>query len=156
MPRLNKGEWSELYAIVSLLLSPELSICDAQLNEITKSLYDLKKIQLKDKTELSLEYTLDKDFNVKVIYDKEVKNTILKTDIAKIKEKLLKNIQKSNTHTGAFKIEGIESILMQLSNTNRLKSKSLAKEDFEAIVIDKNLTWTFHEFITNSIFYLYF
>ncbi len=140
MSRLNKGEWSEIYAIVSLLLAPELTICDAKLNEITKSLYDLKKIKVKDKTAAGIDYVLDNDFSVKVIYDNEVKTAISKEELTKIKNKLLAEIQNTDAHTGAFKIEGVEHILDQLSDGNILKASSYTKEDLEAVVVDKNLS----------------
>ena len=44
MSSFNRGEWSELYAIIYLLLSPKISIANANLDKITNDLYNLKKL----------------------------------------------------------------------------------------------------------------
>lgn len=43
MGAFNRGEWSEIYAIICLLLCPKLSVGNAELEEITHELYGLKK-----------------------------------------------------------------------------------------------------------------
>ena len=40
MDKLNKGEWSELYAIMTLLLNPKLLVVDSNLDKIPDKLYD--------------------------------------------------------------------------------------------------------------------
>ena len=44
MSSFNRDEWSELYAIIYLLLSPKISIANANLDKITNDLYNLKKL----------------------------------------------------------------------------------------------------------------
>ena len=44
MSSFNRGKWSELYAIIYLLLSPKISIANANLDIITNDLYNLKKL----------------------------------------------------------------------------------------------------------------
>ncbi len=43
MNSFNRGEWSEIYAILSMLLHPNLSIGNSELKEINNELYYLKK-----------------------------------------------------------------------------------------------------------------
>ena len=41
---MNKGEWSELYAILHMLSEPDLTIVDDNLEEITNELYGCASI----------------------------------------------------------------------------------------------------------------
>ena len=43
MSSFNRGEWSEIYAILCMLVCPELSVGNADLEEITNKLYKIKK-----------------------------------------------------------------------------------------------------------------
>ena len=45
---MNKGEWSELYAILHMLSEPDLTIVDDNLEEITNELYSVKNLSVKE------------------------------------------------------------------------------------------------------------
>ena len=55
--RLNRGEWSELYGVLYLLLNPDLDVVDLNLKSIdeSKEIYRLKKIMTKSKVDLEYE-----------------------------------------------------------------------------------------------------
>ncbi len=42
MNSLNRGEWSELYAVLFLLLEPKLKIVDEKLNNISNDIFVLE------------------------------------------------------------------------------------------------------------------
>lgn len=140
MNGFNRGEWSEIYAIISLLLCPELSIGDSELEELTKELYNLKKIKIDDPNFTGIiEYTLDNQENVEVYYNNEFDSVISKIELSENKHKLYEAIATAPIGAGAFEIKGIEGVLKKLTRGKKIKSKSFSKEDFEATVLDRYL-----------------
>ena len=43
MITLNRGEWSELYCVLFLLIKPKIEIVDENMNKITSELFEIKK-----------------------------------------------------------------------------------------------------------------
>ncbi|MGI6718401.1 MAG: HpaII family restriction endonuclease [Bacteroidales bacterium] len=140
MSSLNRGEWSEIYVILSLLLTPDLSIGNAELEEITSELYKLKKIKIDDSsTHGIIEYALNNQDDVQVIFDNELNYLISKMELLENKDRLLNGIINAPVGGGAFMIEGAEDILNKLSKGRSIKANSFSKEDLEATVLDRHL-----------------
>lgn len=142
MGAFNRGEWSEIYAIICLLLCPELSIGNAELEEINHELYVLKKIKIDDNDSSSgiIEYCLTNESNVEVVYNNELDALISQVELSENKERIFDAIENAPVGKGAFEIEGIDGILAKLTKGKTIKSKSFSKEDFVATVIDKHLS----------------
>ena len=56
----NKGEWSELYTFLHLLVNPNLEIVDEHLKLINSTTFQVMEIRLEDKTQ----YKIQKDKNI--------------------------------------------------------------------------------------------
>lgn len=141
MSSFNRGEWSEIYAILCMLLCPDLSIGNAELETITKDLYSIKNIQIADPNTTNgiIEYCLLNNKNVEVYYDNELDNLISQLELSENKHRIFDAIQNAPVGGGAFEIEGINSLLVKLTKGNKIKARSFSKEDLEATVLDKRL-----------------
>lgn len=140
MSSFNRGEWSEIYAILAMLLCPKLAVGNSELETITNELYYLKKIRIcNPDTNGIIEYALNKKSNVKVIYDAVFDSIISKRELAENKHRLFDAIENAPVGNGAFEIEGIDGILAKLTKGKTIKSKSFSKEDLEAQVLDKHI-----------------
>ena len=54
---MNRGEWSEFYAILSLLENPYMNIVDENFDDITNDLYKVKQLTLQER-ETIIDYVL--------------------------------------------------------------------------------------------------
>ena len=140
MSCFNRGEWSEFYTILALLLSPDLSIGDANLEEITHELYTLKKIKIENPISKEvIQYSLNSNSDVEIIYENEIKSLLSNKELDENKIIIFDAIKNDPTGNGSFEIKGIEEILNKILKGKKIKSKSFNKEDLEAIVIDKHI-----------------
>jgi len=57
---MNRGEWSEFYAILSLLENPNMNIVNENFEDITNTLYQVKKLSLQEQ-ETIIDYALHND-----------------------------------------------------------------------------------------------
>lgn len=135
MSNFNRGEWSEIYAILSMLLCPNLSIGNSHLEEITNKLYTLKKIILYPLTDL-MEYELKNNGDVNVYLNNEFNSVIKQTELFENKKKIYDAIKNAPIGNGAFEIDDINHFLFKINNNSYIKSKSTNKEDIEAIIYD--------------------
>ena len=62
---MNRGEWSEFYAILSLLENPNMNIVNENFEDITNTLYQVKKLSLQEQ-ETIIDYALHNDLDVSV------------------------------------------------------------------------------------------
>lgn len=140
MSSFNRGEWSEIYAILAMLLCPELAVGNASLETITNELYDLKKIQIYNPdTKGIIEYALNNQSDVEVIYDDLFDGIISKIELSENKHRLFDAIENAPIGNGAFEIEGIDGFLTKLTKGKTIKSKSFSKEDLIALVLDNRI-----------------
>lgn len=140
MSSFNRGEWSEIYAILAMLLCPKLAVGNAELETITNELYDLKKIRINNSnTKGIIEYALNNQSDVEVIYDDALSDIISKLELSENKYRLFNAIENAPVGNGAFEIEGIDGILAKLTKGKNIKSKSFSKEDLEAQVLDNHI-----------------
>ncbi len=136
----NRGEWSEIYAILSMLLCPRLSIGNAELEEITNELYSLKKIRIDDPNSNGIiEYALNNNNDVQIYYDDQLDGLISMLELSENKYRLYKAISNAPSGGGSFEIKGMDGILAKLTKGRTIKSKSFNKQDLEATITDNRL-----------------
>lgn len=141
MSSFNRGEWSEIYAILCMLLCPDLSIGNAELETITQDLYKIKNIKIADPNSTNgiIEYCLQNNSNVQVFYNNELDNLISQLELSENRHRIFDAIQNAPTGGGAFEIIGIDDLLVKLTKGNKIKARSFSKEDLEATVLDKRI-----------------
>lgn len=140
MSSFNRGEWSEIYAILAMLLYPDLAVGNADLETITKELYDLKKIRICNPSKNGIiEYALNNQSDVEIIYDDELDSVISKIELLESKQRLFNAIESAPVGNGAFEVEGIDGILAKLTKGKKIKSRSFSKEDLEAQILDNRV-----------------
>ena len=127
MITLNRGEWSELYCILFLLIKPKLEIVDENMNKITSELFEIKKIIAE--TNFPLEY--------EVINDKIVVYAV-KNKISSYTKKDIDKYRNETSTSGSFSIESVEEFLNGFSLGQVIKAKNISKEDIEVIAYDNN------------------
>lgn len=133
MLSLNRGEWSELYATLFLLLEPKISIVDNNLNIINNEIFEIEKIIISSNK--SLKYEVVDDFII--VYMNSDKFSKLKNDeIKNAKDKILYAINNNNDVSGSFQIASIDKFLKKFSHNNIIKAKSFQKEDIEVLAKD--------------------
>jgi len=127
----NKGEWSELYTFLYLLLNPNLAIVDEKLQLIENNKFQIVEILSSDNR-----YKLDDDRVIKISDNGSSKEYNL--SYISTKNKIL--LEKISTHTkakGSFEIEEIIPLVDDLLEGKKPKGSSLVKGDLEANVLDK-------------------
>ena len=141
MSSFNRGEWSEIYAIICMLVCPELSIGNSDLEEITNKLYKIKSIQIANPNNSNgiIEYCLKNNSEVAVYYDNDLDNLISFLELNENKHRIYDAIQNAPIGEGSFSIEGIDDLLVKLTRGNKIKARSFSKEDLEATVLDRRL-----------------
>ena len=89
MITLNRGEWSELYCVLFLLIKPKIEIVDENMNKITSELFEIKKIIAE--TNFPLEYEIIND-RIIVYAVKDKIKSYTKKEIDKYRNELYKKI----------------------------------------------------------------
>jgi len=128
MAGFNKGEWSELYALLYLLLNPNLAIVDENLKIIDSSTFQIVEIRLSDKR-----YRVD---NTKVIKTNGLSKDYNRSYIAKNSTLLLEKITSHTKAKGSFKINAITPLIDDFFDGKKPKGASRDKGDLDAKVFD--------------------
>ena len=136
MSSFNRGEWSEVYGVLFLLVKPNLKIVDENFNSIDDALYLVKEVCVG--LEFSLDYKIVGDFICLYIDNKCLKQ-FSKTEIECKRKLLLDEILKAGKSDGAFEIPSLESFLNEFSNGNVIKAKSKSKADTLLVVSDNRI-----------------
>ncbi len=129
----NRGEWSELYTFLHLLINPNLEIVDEHLKLINNSTFQVMQIELEDKTR----YKIQKDNNITKIRASGVKKVYLIDNLKEEKDILLDKILNHKKSKGSFEIKEIQPLIDDLLDGHKFKGKSKAKGDLEAEVLDR-------------------
>ena len=135
MITLNRGEWSELYCVLFLLIKPKLEIVDENMKKITSELFEIKKIIAE--TNFPLEYEIAND-SIVVYAIKDKINSYTKNEVDKCRKELYQKIITNKSSSGSFSIESIEEFLRDFSLGQVIKAKNVSKEDIEVIAYDNN------------------
>jgi hypothetical protein len=131
---MNRGEWSEAYALLTLIQSPDFILSDSHLNSTSSQQYKISSILLPTDgvnkfVELSLNGT-----NVIARFEWQA-NSIPVVDIKAVAEELFQEIQNSTTTT--FSFNKLDSLWDKFFNP-KIKATSANKSDIQIKVLDKN------------------
>ena len=135
MNSFNRGEWSELYGVLFLLVKPKLQIVNSKLESINDTLYLLKKIMLDSK--IKLEYVIDSKNNSILVFanGSEIKK-YSRNEVDNERKKILKSIITHSERAGAFTMPGSENFIKEVTANTSFKSKSSSKADVTTLVFD--------------------
>jgi len=136
MQKFNRGEWSEFYGILYLLVKPNLNVVDSDFKTLDEALYVVKSVILDSK--MKLEYKIIND-SICIFVDTHNYKSMKQDDLEKNRIVLLNSILNAKSKKGSFSIPSIDSFLSDFTNENVLKSKSKNKSDVELNVDDKKL-----------------
>lgn len=132
--QFNRGEWSELYALLELLDNQELNIVDDNLEIIDDTTFKVLGVYLQNSNN---EYYYDiQDFDVNILKNNKFISNIDKNEIRRYKDILLNKILHESPSNGSFSIEEMSDVLNDLTEGNKIKSSSLSKSDIEANIQD--------------------
>ena len=135
--QFNRGEWSELYALLELLDNQDLKIVNDSLEIIDDNTFKVIGLYIQNNNN---EYYFDiKEINVDVLKNNKVISNVEKTEIQKYKEVLLDKIINELPGKGSFPIQEMKYILEKLTEGNKIKSSSTSKEDISAKLKDNKL-----------------
>lgn len=135
MNSFNRGEWSEFYGVLFLLIKPRVQLVDGSLKPVDKFIYLIKEIILDSK--LKLKYKIDENNNNILVYaDSKFLNSFSKDEIEEEKNKLLDAIIHHTDKKGAFSIPQVETFVTEMTGGVSFKSKSGSKSDVITISLD--------------------
>lgn len=131
----NRGEWSEPYVLLKLLVDGQLTLGDSKLNKIKDLILPIVSILREEQNQKFL-YSDNKQ---KVVIELAGRN-VFQIAVAELKEKaefLLARIKigSGEEKTGSFSIPEIEDFLRQIGCT-KLSEKSQSKSDIHIVVHD--------------------
>lgn len=127
----NKGEWSEIYALLKLLGDKEVYVGDENINRIPELLYPIVKI-IRDESGGHFEYSVNDEI---IIINSEEKD-VFSIPVSEFKNQsllLLEKIKKANT--SSFEIPELEEFLSKI-NCNSLTASSSVKTDIRIVIHD--------------------
>lgn len=134
MQSFNRGEWSELYGVLYLLVKPKLTIVDSEFKKISKEdIFTVQKIILE--STIKLEYEIVDNYIFVYISNKQFASIEI-SEIEKNRNILLEKILNAPARRGAFEIPSIDEFLNRMSNGNIIKAKSGDKSDIKLFLYD--------------------
>lgn len=135
--QFNRGEWSELYALLELLDKPELNIVNENLEIIDNNTFKVFGLYIQNSKN---EYYFDiKKLDIEVLKNNNVFSNVSKNEIQKYKEVLLNKILNELPGTGSFPIDEMKQLLNKLTEGNKIKSSSSYKTDINAKIKDNKI-----------------
>lgn len=135
MYRMNRGEWSELYSVLYLLINNDLKIMDHSLNKLYQSnIYELRAIN----TENRIIYKIHGS-DIEIYDDSNLKLVVSKKEIKNILNVLLDKIINVESKKGSFEISEINYFLDKFTNGKSIKSSSSSKSDLIMTIFDKKV-----------------
>ncbi|VWL85954.1 HpaII family restriction endonuclease [Oceanivirga miroungae] len=130
----NRGEWSELYAILYLLLDEKLKIVNSDFDVKRDNIFKIKEIISNNKKSNILKFKILEN-DILLTFD-DVEISINKKDISSQKEELLNSIQKAPKSKGSFGIPKIKKWLLEKGITSNIKADNKSKEDITLLNFD--------------------
>lgn len=135
--RFNRGEWSELYALLELLYNQDLNIVNDKLEIIDDTTFKILGLYIQNSNN---EYYFDiNDCDVDVLKNNIIISNVEKEEIRYYKEVLLDKILNEVPGRGSFQIKEMKEILGKLTEGNKIKSNSNSKEDISAKLRDNTI-----------------
>ena len=127
----NKGEWSEIYALLKIIADKNLFAGNSDLNKIENLIFPIIKV-LRDESNGTYQYSYDSDLVVITGNEEE-----FRISINEFREKaalLLSKLKESTSST--FSIPEIENFINSFSCVS-LKAKSSVKSDIRVVIHDQ-------------------
>lgn len=135
--QFNRGEWSELYALLEILNNQDLNIVNDKLEIIDDSTFKVLGLYIQNSNN---EYYFNiNNLDIEVLKNNKLHSSISKKEISKYKEVLFNRIIGESASKGSFPIEEMKDILEKLTEGNKIKSFSRSKEDLVAELQDNKL-----------------
>ena len=125
----NKGDWSEIYALLKILGDKKLFVGDAELNKIESLFYPIIKI-IRAESGGDFEYIVDGDI-ILVSGDSEV----LRIPVSTFSEEAAKLLEAIRESTGVFSLPETEEFMNSIY-CKTLKAKSTVKTDIRIVIHD--------------------
>jgi len=129
----NRGEWSELYTFLYLLINPNLDIVDENLKSINTTTFQVIELRLDNHNR----YKINNDKNITKISSDNIKKSYMRDHIYQQNTLLLEKIISSKKSKGSFEIEEVQPLIDDLLDGNKVKGSSRVKGDLNALVLDK-------------------
>lgn len=127
----NKGEWSEVYALLKILGDGKIATGDENLNKIEHLIFPVLKV-LREETEGSFEFSYDKNIVLVKNNDK-----VFKISISSFKEEAKNLLTKIKNETKTtFEIPETEFFLNSF-NSKSIKAQSTIKSDIRIVIHDQ-------------------
>lgn len=126
----NKGEWSEIYALLKIISDKELYRGDGNLNKLKKAVMPIIQV-LREESAGTYEYVVDRNIVIIKGSGQEFKISILEFQL---QAKNLLAIIKSSS-TASFEIPEIEEFMSSF-NCKSLKANSRVKSDIRIVLHD--------------------
>jgi len=132
----NKGEWSEFYAFVKLLIDRKLFAADPNLQALAEKYFSILKIVREEARNGKKSYDVTGPENIVKIFDAQ-ENLLDTVDVKNLKSGVISIFNGiKNSDKGTFGIEKAEDILTQLQ-CREIKAKSNQKSDLFLIIHDR-------------------
>ncbi|MFY7732732.1 MAG: HpaII family restriction endonuclease [Bacteroidia bacterium] len=126
----NKGEWSEVYALLKIISDKQLFAGDSNLNKIESLIFPIIKV-LRDETNGTFEFSYDNDLVVVKNRHEEIRISVL--EFQKQTHFLLSKLKERTNST--FSIPEIENFINSF-DSHSLKAKSTVKSDIRIVIHD--------------------
>jgi type II restriction enzyme len=126
----NKGEWSEIYALLKVISDRQLYAGDSNLNKIESLIFPIIKV-LRDESNGTFEFSYDDD--LVIIKNGEEQFRIPINEFQNNAQILLTRLNENST--SAFSIPEIEKFINSYSS-NSIKAKSSVKSDIRIVIHD--------------------
>lgn len=130
---LNKGEWSEIYALLKSIVDWSITGCDYELNILSDKKWTLNSIKHNSESNDLIEFTKDNDSIVRVKH-KDDFVTFTVSEIDNLSKIVFEKITNETSKT--FEIKELNDFLSKAFNL-KVKESSLSKSDLKLSVIDK-------------------
>ncbi len=131
----NKGEWSEFYAFLKLLVDGKIYGADSNLNKIETIVFPITKI-FRVSSKESRSYAIEENGDVIVGDDNGVKMGRIDSGMLRSAAQLV--FEKIKKGKGSFVIDGLDE-LMRLLHTNKLGADSKLKTDLFLEIYDRRV-----------------
>lgn len=127
----NKGEWSEIYALLKILADQRLFAGDSDLKKIEGLIFPIIKV-LRDESNGTYEYAYESDLAIIKGADEE-----FRIPIVQFQEKAVFLLSKlKETTSASFSIPEIETFINSF-NCDSIKAKSSVKSDIRIVIHDQ-------------------
>lgn len=127
----NKGEWSEVYALLKVISDKQLFAGDSNLKKIETLIFPIIKV-LRDETNGTFEFSYDNDLVIVKNGEKEIRVSVL--EFQKQAHFLLTKLKEKTNAT--FSIPEIENFINSF-DSHSLKAKSSVKSDIRIVIHDQ-------------------